>query len=409
MVTEENSKTMNTTIETFNNKDFGPLRSMMINNEPWFVGKDVADILGYSNSRKAIADHVDEEDKGVTKCDTLGGIQDLVVINESGLYSLILSSKLPAAKKFKHWVTSEVLPSIRKKGYAVDRDHVLHSGNTITDPSTPLSREELALYFTYFVNGAKDFITSIDKRLDAMERGFEVITNVLTSSAEQSTKLENALCNALRTPISVVNNRNAVTTNTVTTTNVTSSPEVNAWLRKVWKSAAIISKKANGDSRVVLREIYKILRKDGVDLDSMYTEYSESHPGKAKINMIAESKMLRGKTEEIIKSLHKKYYPEKYTVENIVSPKPIYKSQELLSTPENVRSYIQAVADREGIVYTTAASKVYKEIEKRCGENLKELSKELARSYGCSNCSKAYLIAHDETLMVIIKAIAEGK
>lgn len=255
MVTEENSKTMNTTIETFNNEDFGQLRSMMINEEPWFVGKDVADILGYSNSRKAIADHVDDEDKGVTKCDTLGGTQDLVVINESGLYSLILSSKLPAAKKFKHWVTSEVLPSIRKKGYAIDRDHVLHSGNTITDPSTPLSREELALYFTYFVNGAKDFITSIDKRLDAMERGFEVITNVLTSSAEQSTKLENALCNALRTPVSVVNNRNAVTTNTVTTTNVTSSPEVAIWLRKVWKSAAIISKKANGDSRVVLREI----------------------------------------------------------------------------------------------------------------------------------------------------------
>lgn len=403
MVTEENSKTMNTTIETFNNEDFGSLRSMMINNEPWFVGKDVADILGYSNSRDALAKRVDDEDKGVAKCDTLGGTQNLVVINESGLYSLILSSKLPAAKKFKHWVTSEVLPSIRKKGYAVDRDHVLHSGNTITDPSTPLSREELALYFTYFVNGAKDFITSIDKRLDAMERGFEVITNILTSSAEQSTKLENALCNALRTPISVVNNSNA------TNTCVTSDPEVNVWLRKVWKSAAIISKKVNGDSRVVLREIYKILRKDGVDLDSMYTEYSESHPGKAKINMIAESKMLRGKTEEIIKSLHKKYYPEKYTVENIVSPKPIYKSQELLSTPENVRSCIQAVADREGIVYTTAASRVYKEIEKRCGENLKELANELARSYGCSNCSKAYLIAQDETLMVIIKAIAEGK
>lgn len=398
MVTEENSKTMNTTIETFNNEDFGSLRSMMINNEPWFVGKDVTTILGYQNASKALNDHVDEEDKLNNESLSSLGQRGGWLINESGLYSLILSSKLPAAKKFKHWVTSEVLPSIRKKGYAVDRDHVLHSENTITDPSTPLSREELALYFTYFVNGAKDFITSIDKRLDAMERGFEVITNILTSSAEQSTKLENALCNALRTPVS-----------NVTTTNVTSSPEVNAWLRKVWKSAAIISKKANGDSRVVLREIYKILRKDGVDLDSMYTEYSESHPGKAKINMIAESKMLRGKTEEIIKSLHKKYYPEKYTVENIVSPKPIYKSQELLSTPENVRSCIQAVADREGIVYTTAASRVYKEIEKRCGENLKELANELARSYGCSNCSKAYLIAQDETLMVIIKAIAEGK
>lgn len=75
----------------------------------WFVGKDVAEVLGYSNARKALADHVDEDDKGVTKCDTLGGKQNLDIINESGLYSLILSSKLPSAKQFKHWVTGEVL------------------------------------------------------------------------------------------------------------------------------------------------------------------------------------------------------------------------------------------------------------------------------------------------------------
>ena len=84
--------------------------------DPWFVGKDVAEVLGYSNNRKAIGDHVDEEDKGVTKRDTLGGVQELVIINESGLYSLILSSRLPGARQFKRWVTSEVLPSIRKRG-----------------------------------------------------------------------------------------------------------------------------------------------------------------------------------------------------------------------------------------------------------------------------------------------------
>ena len=103
-------------LQTFSNAEFGSVRVVEIKNEPWFVGKDVADILGYSNSRKAISDHVDEEDKGVTKCDTLGGIQDLVIINESGLYSLVLSSKLESAKKFKRWVTAEVLPSIRKHG-----------------------------------------------------------------------------------------------------------------------------------------------------------------------------------------------------------------------------------------------------------------------------------------------------
>lgn len=103
-------------LQTFQNEEFGSTRVLTIDGNPWFVGRDVATILGYSNSRKALADHVDGEDKGVTKCDTLGGIQDLVIINESGLYSLILSSKLPSARKFKHWITSEVLPEIRKTG-----------------------------------------------------------------------------------------------------------------------------------------------------------------------------------------------------------------------------------------------------------------------------------------------------
>lgn len=91
-----------TNLEVFKNEEFGEVRTVLINNEPYFVGKDVAKILGYSNPRKALIDRVDNEDKGVTKCDTLGGMQELTVINESGLYSLILSSKLPNAKKFKH-------------------------------------------------------------------------------------------------------------------------------------------------------------------------------------------------------------------------------------------------------------------------------------------------------------------
>lgn len=106
------------TVFNFNSSE---VRTLIVDNEPYFVGKDVADILGYSNSRKALIDHVDEEDKGVTKCDTLGGKQDLIIINESGLYSLILRSNLPTAKQFKRWVTSEVLPNIRKHGlYATD-------------------------------------------------------------------------------------------------------------------------------------------------------------------------------------------------------------------------------------------------------------------------------------------------
>lgn len=112
---------MNNTLSVFKNSDFGEVRTTIIDGEIWFVGKDVATALGYANPRKAIADHVDEEDKGVTKCYTLGGEQELTIINESGLYSLTLSSQLADAKKFKRWITKEVIPAIRKTGcYSVD-------------------------------------------------------------------------------------------------------------------------------------------------------------------------------------------------------------------------------------------------------------------------------------------------
>ena len=92
--------------------------------EIWFIGKEITDFLEYKNSRKALKDHVDIEDKGVTKRYTLGGKQEIIIINESGFYSLILRSKTPKAKEFKRWVTKEVLPSIRKNGYYIDNNSI---------------------------------------------------------------------------------------------------------------------------------------------------------------------------------------------------------------------------------------------------------------------------------------------
>lgn len=110
----------------FENKN---VRTLQIDGEPWFVGKDAAEILGYSKSRNALARHVDEEDKDVVPIQGgPGGAQEMTIINESGLYSLVLSSKLPDAKKFKHWITSEVIPQIRKTGKYAPK---------------PLTREEL--------------------------------------------------------------------------------------------------------------------------------------------------------------------------------------------------------------------------------------------------------------------------
>lgn len=115
---------MSNEIQVFTNEKFGSVRTTVMDGKPWFVARDVAVALGYTNPRKAIGDHVDPSDKGVTKCDTLGGAQKMVVINESGLYSLVLSSKLPAAKQFKRWITCDVIPAIRQHG-AYFSDEVL--------------------------------------------------------------------------------------------------------------------------------------------------------------------------------------------------------------------------------------------------------------------------------------------
>lgn len=111
----ERSYTMNN-ISTFNNPAFGSVRAVSVNDEPYFVGKDVAEILGYERPTDAVRKRVDPDDRGVAKMETPSGAQEMTIINESGLYSLILSSKLPKAKEFKRWVTAEVLPAIRKTG-----------------------------------------------------------------------------------------------------------------------------------------------------------------------------------------------------------------------------------------------------------------------------------------------------
>ncbi len=103
-------------MKVFDNQEFGEVRTVIIDGEPWFVGKDIAGALGYSNHRDAINKHVDNEDRGESQIATSSGEQTMIIINESGMYALVFGSKMENAKRFKHWVTSEVLPSIRKTG-----------------------------------------------------------------------------------------------------------------------------------------------------------------------------------------------------------------------------------------------------------------------------------------------------
>ena len=131
-------------LQTFNFEDL-PVRTLTVDEEPYFVGKDVANILGYKRTADAIREHVDVEDKGVGKIQTPGGNQNVTIINESGLYSLIFSSKLESAKRFKRWVTSEVLPAIRKHGlYATDNviENTLNNPDYIINILTEYKKEK---------------------------------------------------------------------------------------------------------------------------------------------------------------------------------------------------------------------------------------------------------------------------
>ena len=142
---------MNNNISIFSHPEFGEIRTMIMpDGQIGFVGKDVAEVLGYSNTRDALRKHVDDEDKAVAFCDTLGGKQSTTFINESGLYALILSSKLPRAREFKHWVTSEVLPQIRKTGGYIpvsredDEKTILCKAVKILMNTVEMQKQELA-------------------------------------------------------------------------------------------------------------------------------------------------------------------------------------------------------------------------------------------------------------------------
>jgi prophage antirepressor len=134
-------------VKLFENEEFGQVRMIIIENEPWFVGKDVAEALGYERTADAIRQHVETDDKGVGEIQTPGGKQNMILINESGLYALIFGSKLESAKRFKHWVTSEILPSIRKHGiYATDNviDNILNNPDFGIELLTKLKEERAA-------------------------------------------------------------------------------------------------------------------------------------------------------------------------------------------------------------------------------------------------------------------------
>lgn len=148
-------------LQIFNNPEFGEVRAMEIDGEPWFVGKDMAAALGYQNPSKALIDHVDDEDKLNNDSLLSLGQRGGWLINESGVYSLIFSSRLESAKKFKHWVTAEVLPTIRK-----------HGAYIAPQVQSPATLDAAALQaFTAAIDTLTATVQTLAQRVDAMERG----------------------------------------------------------------------------------------------------------------------------------------------------------------------------------------------------------------------------------------------
>lgn len=170
-------------IKIFNNPDFGEIRTVVIDGEPWFVGKDVAAILGYgkgSAKNNAVSDHVDADDKGVTKLDTPGGKQNFVIVNESGLYSLIFGSKLDSAKKFKKWVTSEVLPSIRRTG-------------TYGTPQLPAEPMEMLKIHYAALEQVDHKVSDVDKKVDILEQRFNKFEDELSVTGADIEHIQSAV------------------------------------------------------------------------------------------------------------------------------------------------------------------------------------------------------------------------
>lgn len=158
-------------LQIFQNPEFGQIRTLGRYGDPWFVGKDVSQVLGYSNTKDALAKHVDQEGKGGSQIATPSGAQEMTIINESGLYSLIFASKLPSAKKFKRWVTSEVLPTIRRTGgYNAQSD----SGQAIRLMEELLRAKDEILHMKQEIMELR--VEAAQKEADGLRRQLEAVT-----------------------------------------------------------------------------------------------------------------------------------------------------------------------------------------------------------------------------------------
>lgn len=263
---------------------------------------------------------------------------------------------------------------------------------------TPLSREELSMFMYDFRSSLETFAAGFKDEVSSLAA---IIKSQNDAYNKNMLQLTDAL-SKVRT-FTLVNTAAEATGGTSRKVEKM-SPDAAKWLRKAWESARIISKRNGKDETHSLMEGYAILRRNGIDLTSMYNKYKVGRTKPRMINMIAESDDLREKMEDAFKELRHKYYPSMYDDND---EKHIYKSTMLISTPPAVKELIQRIADARHLPYNAAAKDVYRTIEERSGKDLKEIANRVAEVMGHSNCCKAYAISLSDKYMDILRQIAE--
>ena len=264
---------------------------------------------------------------------------------------------------------------------------------------------------------------------NSLKNGYEDIHNCLVTMAKNTSqsnyradKLESSINDLIKKMSGITDEmksaKSAEEIQPVTTASLSSNDlndyfintiswnEQKEWLKKSNLTANIIANAANCEYGHIYAEAYAIMRKWGINVDTLFTEYCKTHPGKSTINMMADSDYLRPITENAFVEVDKKYRPWKYVEENETTTK--YLSKVMVQAPARVKELLMVIAKKNNYAYPLAAYKTYKEIERRTNINLKKAAKRYALDHGCSNCCTSYYISTDVELMDILKAISEG-
>lgn len=251
-------------LQIFNNPDFGEIRIVERDGEPWFVGKDVAVALGYNDTAQAIRKHVDDEDKGVVESTTPGGIQKLTIISESGVYSLIFSSKLEKAKEFKRWVTAEVLPTIRKQGGYL----------------TPEAADRLAIAVQERVQAAwAESFQKLSARVEALE---DAVTDPFRAAPAAPAPLPTGGAPAAAPP---------------------GREYMRRWMRTASEKLNLMSNKFNMSNNAILHRLYGYLEEDfGVVMEDERLRIMEEHGLEdcSTLKAVFYDEELRDRLEELV-------------------------------------------------------------------------------------------------------------